>query len=76
MKKKLVEWSPPSVGPLSLMWMELLGAKSGPTGIEGVLRDHAGSISVVFSEAVGIMESNEAELLSIQRALALCASFG
>lgn len=39
--------------------------KFGPAGIGGVLRDYLGYTSVVFSESVGCLESNEEELLAL-----------
>lgn len=45
--------------------------KPGPLGIGGVLRNHSGVTTLVFTESVGIRDSNEAELLSIKRVLTL-----
>lgn len=41
-----------------------------------MLRDHEGSTSIVFTESVGIRDSNEAEILSIRKALVTWKSFG
>lgn len=64
-------WSPPPCGVLKFNMDGAARGKPGPAGIGGVLRNHLGSISVVFSEFVGSLESNEAEVLSIRRALTL-----
>lgn len=45
--------------------------KSGLTGIRGVLRNHKGESSIMFNESVCIKDSNEAEILSIRRALVI-----
>lgn len=63
--------TPPPSGTLKFNVDGASRGKSGPAGIGGVLRDHSGSTRVVFSESVGIMESNEAALLSIRRTLTL-----
>lgn len=45
-------------------------------GIGGVLHDDRGRMVLTFSETVGIMESNEAELRAIRRALEVRSTFG
>lgn len=75
-RRTLVEWYPPTRGTLKFNVDGAFKGKPGPTGIGGVLRDHLGSIRVVFSEPVDLEESNEAEFLSIRRALTLGTSLG
>ncbi|KAK3221063.1 hypothetical protein Dsin_015033 [Dipteronia sinensis] len=46
----------------------------GAVGIGGVLRDNSGKVLRMFSEFVGILSSNSAELLAIHRSDSLCAN--
>ena len=43
--------------------------KPGPSRIGGVLRDELGVVKGIFSKAVGVMDSNQVELLVILKAL-------
>lgn len=75
-EKRLVKWSTPPRGTLKFNVDGDSKGKSGPTRIGGVLTDHLGCISIIFTEAVETKESNETELLSIRRALTLGSSLG
>ncbi|KAK3189924.1 hypothetical protein Dsin_029485 [Dipteronia sinensis] len=46
--------------------------KPGPVGIGGVLRDANGKVMCLFSNSVGITDSNTAELWAIEKAVRLC----
>ena len=48
--------------------------KPGPTGMGGVLRDSKGKVICLFSEFLGILDSNAAEVMAIRKAVALCFS--
>ena len=48
--------------------------KPGPAGIGGVLRDNSATIKIVFSKAVGVVESNAAELLAVREVLRIFVS--
>lgn len=64
-------WTPPEQ---NIMKFNVDGAarrKPGPQEIGGVLRNHKGTTSIVFSESVGVGNSNEAEILKIRRALTI-----
>lgn len=50
--------------------------KHGRAGIGGVIHDDRGRILLAFSEPIGLMESNEAELLAIRRPLQIWSRFG
>lgn len=55
----------------SLMSMGATMGKLGPTGIGSVLCDCNGRTSIVFFEPIGQKDSNEAEFISIRRALSI-----
>ncbi|XWS48374.1 hypothetical protein CRYUN_Cryun13aG0071000 [Craigia yunnanensis] len=48
--------------------------KLGPVGIGGVLRDNTAAIKLVFSKAIGVANSNVAELLAVREALSVYTS--
>lgn len=48
-RKNNLDWAPPPSGTLKFNVDGASRGKSGLAGIGGVLRDHSGSISVVFS---------------------------
>lgn len=56
------------------MSMGLLGLNRGPWGVRGVLCNEPWLVLVLFSKNVGIVESNEAEVLSIPEALWIFSS--
>lgn len=65
--KPIVSWCPLQH---EVMKIDVDGAsrdKPGPVGIGGVLRNHSGISSLVFTKPVGVRDSNDAELLSIRR---------
>lgn len=70
-RKPQVKWSPPPSGTQKFNVDGAPRGKPKPAGIRGVLRDHSASTSIVFSESVGIKDSNETKLFSIRRALSL-----
>lgn len=74
--KKLIDWSPPQSGEMKFNVDGASRGKPGPIGIGGVLRDHLSHFSWVFSESVGIRDSNKAKLLSIRRALNISVGLG
>ncbi|XVF83970.1 hypothetical protein PTKIN_Ptkin16aG0537100 [Pterospermum kingtungense] len=47
--------------------------KPGPAGIGGLLRDHEGRVKIRFSKAIGMADSNLAEILAIKEAFVLFA---
>lgn len=68
--KTLVTWSLPHQDTFQFNVDRAAKGKTGPR-IGGVLRDHSRKSSVVFFELEGRKESNEAEILSIRRALTI-----
>lgn len=56
LRKRQAEWSPPSCGFLKFNVDGASRGKPGPVGIGGVLRDHVGSTSIIFTEYVGSMD--------------------
>lgn len=74
--KKVSTWLPPQLGTFKFNVDRAARGTSGPAGIRGVMQDHTGNSSIVFFEPVGRKESNEAELLSIKRALTIWTSIG
>ncbi|EOY00710.1 Uncharacterized protein TCM_010646 [Theobroma cacao] len=39
---------------------------SGPTRIRGILRDHRGEVKIIFSNAIGEIDSNFAEMMAVK----------
>lgn len=74
-KKRLVNWIIPPLGFCKFNVDGTARGKPGPTGIGGVLHDDRGRMLATFSESVGLMESNEAELRAIRRALQIWSGF-
>ena len=48
--------------------------KLGLAGIGGVLRDNAAAVKIVFFKAIGVVESNVAELLVVWKVICIYAS--
>ena len=48
--------------------------KPGLAGIGGVLRDYSGKVKAIFSKAIGLTDSNVAELLAVSKALRIFLS--
>ena len=67
-------WIPPGIEDLKFNVDGSSRGKPGMAGIGGVLRDHNGKIMCIFSNFIGVEESNTAEILAIHRAMELCAS--
>ena len=67
--KKVSLWSTPPLGVLKFNVDGSARGKPGPAGIGGVLRDCSGVVKAVFSKAIGVTDSNVAELLAVREAL-------
>lgn len=74
--KKSTTWAPPQQGQFKFNVDGATWGKLGPAGIGSVIRDHNGEPLVVFVESIVRKESNEAELLSIRKALTIWISLG
>lgn len=61
-----LEWCKPAAGVLTFNVDGSSLEKRGPTGIGGILRNHGGVELIRFSKSVGIVDSNEAELLAVR----------
>ncbi|XWS71347.1 hypothetical protein CRYUN_Cryun03dG0130500 [Craigia yunnanensis] len=69
--KKGLVWEPPSIDSLKFNINRSFKGNLGPSGIGGVLRDTKAAIKLVFSKAIGLADSNVAELLAVKEALRL-----
>ncbi|XVF57102.1 hypothetical protein PTKIN_Ptkin06aG0176700 [Pterospermum kingtungense] len=67
-------WSKPEVGWVKFNVDGSSLGKPGLLGIRGILRDHEGVELIRFSKHVGILDSNEDELIVVNEALALFVS--
>lgn len=67
MHSKLL-WTPLPQGMLKWNINASMNSKSEPYGIEGVLRYHEGKFICIFFYSTCIRESNETEVLAIQKA--------
>ncbi|KAJ7960539.1 Ribonuclease H protein [Quillaja saponaria] len=67
-------WEPPEFGWLKLNVDGLTLGKPGPARIGGVLRDQEGNVKAMFSNSIGIADSNSAKLKAICGARNLVAS--
>ncbi|XVE65659.1 hypothetical protein DITRI_Ditri08aG0017800 [Diplodiscus trichospermus] len=70
----VLSWMEP---PLGIMKFNVDGSalgKLGPVGTEGVLRDHLANKRIVFSETIGVVDSNLAELLAVTEAFIIFLS--
>ena len=63
--KTITSWCPPPSGFLKFNVDGSVRGKPGPSGIGGVLRYELGMVKGIFSKAVGVMDSNQAQLLAI-----------
>lgn len=70
-----IDWAPPRIGVLKFNVDGAALGKPGLAGIGGVLRNHEGRVLIRFSKAVGIEESNIAEILAIREALMIFSGF-
>lgn len=75
-RKPIVGWVKPPLGSFKFNVDRAAFGKPGPAGIGGVLHDNRGRMVLDFSEFVAIMESNEAELRPIRRALGIWSTLG
>ncbi|KAK2639898.1 hypothetical protein Ddye_027693 [Dipteronia dyeriana] len=74
-KKVTVEdWIPLARGCLKFIVDGSARGKPGPAGIGGVLCNSDGRILCMFSQFVGSLDSNTAEILAIRQVVQLCAS--
>ena len=69
-----IMWKNPSIGSLKFNVDGSSKGKPGPAGIGGVLRDCSGKVKVIFSKAIGLADSNVAELLAVREALRIFLS--
>lgn len=69
--RSLESWAPPEQTDMKLNVDGEARGKPGPARIGGELRNHDWTISIMFSELVGIRDSNEVEILNIRRALTI-----
>ena len=67
--KTITFWCPSPSGFMKFNVNGSVKGKPGPSRIGGVLRDELGVVKGIFSKAVGVMDSNQAELLAILEAL-------
>lgn len=67
--RRVLRWTPPLVGLLKFNIDGAARGKLGSVGIDGVLRDSNGLVLMLFSKHVGVMDSNESEVLPILEAL-------
>ncbi|KAK3219243.1 hypothetical protein Dsin_013213 [Dipteronia sinensis] len=72
-KKNEIAWNPPLGLVLKFNVDGSARGNPGNAGIGGVLIDNTGKVLGLFSEHVGILDSNSAEILAIHRAVSLCA---
>ena len=72
--KNAALWKAPPLGSLKFNVDGSARGKPGPAGIGGVLRDCMAATKVVFSKAIGVADSNVAELLAIREALRIFAA--
>ncbi|KAK3226200.1 hypothetical protein Dsin_006062 [Dipteronia sinensis] len=66
------DWIPPAIDSFKFNVDGSSRSNSGPIGIGGVLRDSKGLVMCLFTQSVGIMNSNSVVILAIKRALELC----
>lgn len=74
--KPVEKWVPPHQGTFKFNVDDASIGKPGSAGIGGVLRNHMGENSIMFNESVSIKDSNEAEILTIKRALIIWKDYG
>ena len=72
--KRGVSWNAPSPDFLKFNVDRSSRGKPGPAGIGGVLRDHTTTVKLVFSKAIGVADSNVAELLAVREVLSVYAN--
>ncbi|KAK3183009.1 hypothetical protein Dsin_030295 [Dipteronia sinensis] len=74
-KKRCLEtWTPPTLDVLKFNIDESAKGSLGPTRMGGVLRNSRGRVLCLFSEDLGILDSNSAEVRAIHRVAGICAS--
>ncbi|KAK3218039.1 hypothetical protein Dsin_012009 [Dipteronia sinensis] len=71
---QIQDWIPHAVECLKFNVDGSSKGNSGPAVIGWVLRDSKSKVLYLFSQSVGIMDSNSAEILAIKRAVELCFS--
>lgn len=65
-------WSPPPNGVLKFNADGTARGKPGAADSSGILRNHRGDVMFMFSKHVGIIHSNEAEVLAILETKIFC----
>ncbi|KAK3193092.1 hypothetical protein Dsin_024402 [Dipteronia sinensis] len=73
-KSRLVDWIPPPSNKLKFNVDGSVSGKPVPGYIGGILRDLNGKILCLFSQFLGILDSNSVELWAIQKVVLLCHS--
>lgn len=73
--KKVLNWPPPVPEVLKFNVERATRGKPRPAGIVVVFRNYKGTTLVLSSKHVGIVESNEAEVLAALEALWIYTSF-
>ncbi|XVF83420.1 hypothetical protein PTKIN_Ptkin16aG0484400 [Pterospermum kingtungense] len=68
------EWVRHEAGCLKFNVDSFALGKPNPAGIGGVLRDHEAKVKIRFSKAIGVADSNLAEVLASREAFLLFAS--
>ena len=64
-----IMWKNPLIGSLKFNVDGSSKGKPGLAGIGGVLKDCSGKVKAIFSKAIGLTNSNVAELLAVSKAL-------
>ena len=67
-------WIPSPSGILKFNVDESVISKSGPIGIDGVLRNYSTAVKIVFFKAIDVADSNVVKLLAVREAIRLFTS--
>ncbi|XVF47772.1 hypothetical protein PTKIN_Ptkin03bG0137200 [Pterospermum kingtungense] len=70
----LIRWSPPSRNALKFNVDGAARGQPGSAAIEGALWDSKGSFKIIFSKAIGVLDSSSAELRAVEEAFKLFSS--
>ena len=73
-RRQFEEWTPQGMETLKFNVDGFVRGQPGKVGIVGVLRDNRGMVVCMFSLFIGILDSNTAELLTIEKACSLRVS--
>ncbi|XVF80376.1 hypothetical protein PTKIN_Ptkin15bG0064800 [Pterospermum kingtungense] len=69
-----IKWIPHTIHSMKFNVDGTALRQSGLRGIRGALRDSEGKFKILFSKAVGVVDSNLVELLAIEEAFKLFSS--